>query len=204
MCGATTAQKQIAGSQQGFMSQLDAAFGQNFGKQSDLYQNLTRSLTPTLNAGPNQQGFSAEENAALNTNAINTTGANYRNAAQAVGGQLAGRGDGSGLQSGVDQQIRASIADKAAGQLSDEQNQITQANYGQGRQNYFNAVTGLGGVAAGENPTGFAGQATAAGNAAATGANNVANANAQPWQMVGGLVGGLGGAAIGKIPGPGK
>ena len=178
------------------MSQLDAAFGQNFGRQSDIYQNLTRSLTPTLNAGINQEGFSPEEKAALNTNAINTTGANYRNAAQAVGGQLAGRGDSSGLQSGVDQQIKGDIAAKAAGQLSNEQNQIVQADYGQGRQNYFNALSGLGGVAAGENPTGFAGAANQAGNDASAGANNVAAANAQPWQMVGGLVGGLGAAAL--------
>lgn len=206
MCGATSQQTQIANSQQDFMKQLDSAFASNFGKQSDIYANLTKSLTPIAEAGPNQQGFSPEELAAMNTSALNSTGAAYRNAAQARQGALAGRGlpggsgDGSGLESGVDQQIMGNLAGQAAGQLSSEQNQITQANYATGRQNFFNAEAGLGGVASGLNPEGLAGQATGAGNAATTGADDVANANAQPWQMVGGLVGGLGGAAIGKIP----
>ena len=205
-CGATGGQREIASSQQSFMNQLDSDFASNFGAQSDIYKNLTQSLTPMLEAGPNQQGFSPAENAALNTQAINTTGANYRNAAQAVGGQLAGRGlpggsgDGSGLESGIDQQIKGNLAGQAAGQLSSEQNQITQANYAQGRQNFFGAEAGLGGVASGLNPTGLAGQATSAGDAAATSANNIAAANAAPWNAVGKLVGGVAGDLIG---GPG-
>ena len=199
-CGATGGQKEIASSQQSFMNQLNADFAQNFGAQSDIYKNLTQSLTPMLEAGPNQQGFSPEERAALNTSAINTTGANYRNAAQAVGGQLAGRGDDSGIESGVDQQIKGNLAGQAAGQLSTEQNQITQADYAQGRQNFFGAEAGLGGVASGLNPTGLAGQATSAGDAAATSANNIAAANAAPWNAVGKLVGGVAGDLLG---GPG-
>ena len=102
-CGATGGQREIASSQQSFMNQLDSDFAANFGAQSDIYKNLTQSLTPILQAGPNQQGFSPEELAAMNTSAINTTGAAYRNAAQARQGALAGRGlpggsgDGSGL-----------------------------------------------------------------------------------------------------------
>ena len=129
----------------------------------------------------------------LNTQALNTTGANLRYAAQAVG-RVGNRGarrcDDSGIESGVDQQIKGNLAGQAAGQLSNEQNQITQANYAQGRQNFFGAEAGLGGVASDLNPEGLAGTANTAGSDAATAANNIASANAAPWQMVGGLVGG--------------
>lgn len=173
-CGPSGAEGQISGSQQAFYNELSGAFANNYGAQSNIFQGLTSSLTPIMQAGPNQQGFSAGENAALNTAATNTTAANYRNAAvaSATGRATAGGGNDY-LPSGADKQVQAGIASNAAQNLSQEQNQITQANYSTGRQNYFNALQGLGGVASGLNPTGYANPAISAGNSAFTSANTV-------------------------------
>lgn len=193
MCGASGAQKSISAAQNNFFTQLQSSYNQEFAGQEGILNSLTASLSPVLNAGPNQAGFSSAENAALNTRAINQTGANYKNAQQAVGEQLAGRGGGSAnLGSGVSAQIQGGIAASAAGELSGEQNQITQANYATGRQNYFQAASDLGATAGGYGANAGAGEATGAGGAAASEANTIA---AQGNQWIGALGGALGGAA---------
>lgn len=138
---------------------------------------LNSSLTPIVNAGVNQQGFSPQELAAQNTQALNTTGGNYANAARALGGQLAGRGGDSGLESGIDQQIKAGLASNAAGQLSNEQLGITQKNYETGRENYERAVGGLQQLSGDYNPTGYASQATSANNQAFSQENTINTQN---------------------------
>ncbi len=161
MCGPSAAETSISGKQQAFDNTLQQSFNSRFGSQSDIMAGLNSALSPILEAGPGQQGFSPAELAARNTQAINTTAGNYRNAAQAVAGQLAGRGGGgsSGLVSGVDQQIKASLASQAAGNLSNQENQITAENYATGRQNFFNANAGLNALAGLENPNAFASEA---------------------------------------------
>jgi hypothetical protein len=135
-------------------------------------------LSPILEAGVGQQGFTPAELAARNTQAINTTAGNYRNAAQAVGSQLAGRGGGgNGLQSGIDQQIKASLASQAAGNLSNAQNQITAENYATGRQNFFQANAGMNALAGLENPEQFASLGNQANNTAFGEANQIQQQN---------------------------
>jgi len=198
MCGATGQQEQIASSQQGFMSQLQGAFGQNFGEQSDILKNLTSSLTPIAEAGPGQQGYTPTESAALNTEAIDSVGENYAHAAQAEGNRAAAAGGGNEFTpSGAQTAEQGRIATAASQQLSGEQQANTVNNYNTGRSNYYSAIQGLGGVASGLNPEGLAGGANTAGGEAATDANNVAQANAAPLQMAAGLIGGLGSAALG-------
>jgi hypothetical protein len=166
MCGPSPQQTAEAASQEAFAQTLQANYNTNFANNEAILGHLTNVLTPIAEAGPNQQGFSAGEKATLNTNAIDTTGANYNNAARAVQGQLSGRGTPGGPQSGVDQQINASIASQAAGQASTEENQIEQADYATGRANFNNAVSGLGGVAAQYNPNGSASVANSGASAA--------------------------------------
>jgi len=113
-----------------------------------------------VEAGPSQQGFSPEELAAKNTQALNSTGANYSNAARAVQGQLSGRGGDSGLESGIDQQIRGTLAGEAAGELSREQLGITDENFATGRKNFLNALSGESVLAKEFNPAEFSSQAT--------------------------------------------
>jgi hypothetical protein len=192
MCGSSGAQKNISAGQQNFFNSLQQNYASEFAGQQSILNSLNAAFQPILAGGPNAQGFSPAESAALNTQAMNTTGANYANAARATNEQMAGRGGGNAyLPSGVNAQISGTIASQAAGQLSAEQNQNLLQNYGQGRQNFFNAAGALSGAASLYNPSGFAGQTTGAGNAAFGSATQMYN---QGNQWVGALSGALGGA----------
>lgn len=140
---------------------MSANYNQRFQNQSDLLSNLNNVLTPISQAGPSQEGFSAGEKAALNTQAINSSGAAAKNAMQATQGRLAGRGGDSGLQSGVDQQILAGTASASANQLANAQLGIKEADYTQGRQNWTQANAGLQQLGQQYNPAAFGEQATA-------------------------------------------
>src|ERR1019366_3677671 len=102
MCGPTGAEKSLAAQQQQYSQTVQNNYSTLFGEQQGAMSNLSNLLTPIAEAGANQSGMSAAELAAQNTQALDTTGANYANAARAVGNQLAGRGGDSGIESGVD------------------------------------------------------------------------------------------------------
>lgn len=151
-CGPSSAETSAAQTQSSFAQMLYNNYSTYFGEQSDILNEIKNSMSPILAAGPNQTGFSAAENAALNTEATDTNAAAAAKASTAVNSELAGRGDNSGLESGVDQQIQAGIKSQAAGNLAAEQNEITQENYATGRQNYFQAAGALGNTAEQFNP----------------------------------------------------
>jgi hypothetical protein len=154
MCGPSASQENLANAEEGFMSQYSQAFNQRFAGQTSILNNINATLQPTLAKGPEQTGFSPEELAAYNTQALDTTGANYANAERAVGTAVAGQGD-SAVESGVQQAEKAQVATAAAGQTSNEELGITEANYAQGRQNFNNAVAGEENVAQQESPSSF-------------------------------------------------
>ena len=139
---------------------------------------------------PNQQGFSSSQLAGLNTQALDTTGANYSNAARALQGQLAGRGGNSGLVGGPQQQVSSVLASQAQGQLSNEENQINEATWAQGEANYNTAIASLSGVTGLESPLGYA----SAGNNANQLAYSEAQVNQQESQQgLGSMIGAIGG-----------
>jgi hypothetical protein len=150
----------LEGSEQSFQTALQNNYNTNFASQQGILANLNQTLAPIAEAGPNQTGFSAPELAALNTQAINTTGANYANAERAIQTQTAGRNDSGNLpESGVDQALKAQTASAAASQLSQEQLGITEANYATGRSNFNNAVGGEEALAGQYNPVATGGLA---------------------------------------------
>jgi hypothetical protein len=197
MCGPSTQEKNLAGQSASLSSQLAAEASQNFASQSGILASLNKSLSPIVAAGPNQQGFSAPELASLNTSAINNAGAASRNATQAAQGALAGRGGDSGLQSGVDAQILGTIKSNSANQLAGAQDQIQQANYATGRQNFFNGVSGQQGLAGLYNPNAYAETATGANASAFKQADTISNEqNAEAATIAGGIAG-VAGAGLG-------
>ncbi len=123
---------------------LQQNYGTMFGKQLDVLKAIGSSLSPILAAGPNQRGFSADELAARNTQAINAAGAANRAAQQAARTYGAGQGGGgtSGLTSGITKQIEAGIGTQVASNLGATQGQIVQQDYETGRRNYEMAVGG--------------------------------------------------------------
>lgn len=161
MCGPSGASEQLAGSAQSLSSIASANYNQRFQDQSGVLQSLNNILTPIATAGPNQEGFNAAEKSALNTQAINSSGAASKNAIQSIQGSLAGRGGDSGLVSGVDQQIEASVKSNQAGNLANAQNNIVQQDYAQGNKNWQEATAGLNSLSGDYQAAQFGQQATA-------------------------------------------
>jgi hypothetical protein len=182
----TAAQEQSLGNE--FM----ADYGQRYGQQSAEFQQLSNAYNPIISAGPGQQGFNSPVLANLNSQALNNSAAAGRNARQAAGNFSAGQGGGGvGLQSGIQQQINASIDSSATNDLANQQNKIQEANYAVGRQNYSQALAGASALANAESPNAAG---SAAGNelssafSSASKINDEKNAqSAQQWGSVAGL-----------------
>jgi hypothetical protein len=198
-CGATSQQKQIGQQQQNFFNQLQSQASTVFGNASQVFQTLVNTFTPTIQAGPNQQGFSPAELSAMQSQAITNVGQGYRNVKAAVGNQEAAYGGGNiSLPTGVNEATDLGAAEAAANAQSGALNQITQENYAVGRQNYENAVKGIAGATDVFNPaTSSANAATGAGTAAANTANQVAQENQSWMSAVSGVLGSVAGAATG-------
>jgi hypothetical protein len=193
MCGPTNQEKQLQGQSQSFATMLQGNYGTLFGQQQGVLNSINRSLSPILSAGPSAQGFSGSELASLNTQAINSAGAASRNAQQAAANFGAGQGGGAGtgIISGVQRQIQGSIASSSANQLAGAQDQITQANYAQGNQNYWKAQGGMNQLAAGYSPN-EAQSGTIGENQASFGqAKDIQAQQAQEEQAIAGGIAGL-------------
>lgn len=198
----------IGQSQQSFMNTLQQDFGTAFSGQQSILNNLSSTLSSTLANGPGQYGFSAPETAALNTQATSGTAAQTRNAQQAAGEASAAQNGGNAvLPNNAAAQTQAGIAQAGAQQTSNQLLGIKEAGYQQGNQNYNTALSGLTNVAGLENPTGVAGAANTAGSGAAGTATTVQNLNnaASPWNVAGGILGGLASTALNfALPGAGS
>lgn len=193
MCGASDAQKNLQTQQSNFYSTLTDAYKTQFGESQGITNALTRSFTPTLQAGPGQMGYSDGEKTALDTQATEGTAADYAKAqtatAQALG---AANGGNQFVPNGANQQIEAQNSTAAAGEEASLKNTVLQNDYAQGRANYDQAASVLGSTAGLLSPTAAAGAATGAGSAAGTTANQIASADNSVWQ---GALGALGGVA---------
>ncbi len=96
---------------------------------------------------------------------------------------------------------------QAAQKLSSDENQITQAGYQAGQQNYEGALGAEENVVGMMNPNAFAGAATSGGSAATSAVNAETEAEeaGNSWMsLIGGALGGVTGAltswGLGKIP----
>jgi hypothetical protein len=161
LCGPSANENTLQANEQSLSNTLSQDFSSRYAGQTNTLNTLNGILTPIAQAGPSQQGFSPQQLAVENTQAINSTGANYANASRALASRGAIYG-GAGLTSGIQEAQQAALASGAAGELSNEQLGITNANYTAGRQNYENAVGGLNTLAGLQNPTPYASESTQA------------------------------------------
>src|SRR4029077_14985215 len=123
MCGPTAPEQTLESSEQSLASSTQQDFLQRFSQQGQTLGQLNNILQNVQN-GKLLPGFSSATNAALNTQAIDTTAGNFRAAQQSANNANAGRGGNSGLQPGTVGQENATIASNAASQLSSQQQQI--------------------------------------------------------------------------------
>lgn len=203
--GANATQTDLAGNQSQFYNTLSANYNQQFASQNAILSTLQNSLNPIVQAGPNQFGFSKAETNNLNSQALQGTGQQYKNAAKSLGEEQAAQGGGNSyLPTGAQAQQQASLAAGAANQTSNQLMGVQQAGYQQGYNQYQSAIGQLGGVAGMYNPTGYASQATGAGGLAFNSATEVnkEDQQAQQWWRSG-LVGAAGGLASGILGGVG-
>lgn len=197
--------KAQAASQQQMYTELRQQLAAQYSKQSSIYDALTKAFSPTLAAGPDQYGFSPGEQSALSTQAIEGAANAGKQAQEAANGQIAAEND-TGLPSGAAAQLKGMIDQASTSQAAQDQLAIRKAGYDQGRQNYTQAAQVLGGVAAGENPLGYAGEANKANSGTLDAINLENQLNPNIWGGVLGallpmgitaLTGGLGGLATG-------
>lgn len=202
MCGSTGAQNTIQDEQMQQMQDYDSMMKAQYANQQDIYGQVNSVLSPVLSKGPQQEGFSAGETENMNAQAVEGTAENFQAASRATNEELSAQGGGnSGITTGGASQMKAELAASAAATQSQEENQITQANYAQGYNEFQNAENEEMGVAAGDNPLGWAGATTGAGSAASTTANQIAQENNSWINAALGAAGSIGGAVVSENPG---
>jgi hypothetical protein len=202
-CGATNAQnEQEQATTQAYQTAVNQA-QQVFGASSTAFNDLVKSYQPIVAAGPSQLGFSQQELAADNSQAITQTGIEAKNEKAALGNseatQVGTGGQGPVGPGGATVGANASLVENAGNQTASELSQIQQADFATGRQNYQAAVQGLAGATSVFNPaTSATSAATGAGESATTATQNVASAQQSGWQLAAGALGGIAGAALGN------
>jgi len=207
MCGATDDQKDIGTEQKDFYKSLTDQYSQIFAQQQGIVTALTSAFMPILQAGPSQTGFSDAQDTAMRTQNTENVATDYAAAQRATSQILAARGGGNTmLPSSVTSNILAKNVNAAAATRASGDLAITNANYERGYQNFGMASNILGSTAQLINPNSYSGQATTAGGAASTTANQIAAANFAPWGGVMGAAGSILGGKVGtsllnKVPG---
>jgi hypothetical protein len=197
LCGPSADQTSIMNTQMQLTQQAQQQSQAIFGSASTVFGDLMKSFAPIVAAGPNQQGYSAQENDNLMSQAVTQGGVAYRNAKTAVGNAEAAVGGGNTpLPSGAQIGTQANIAASAAENTANTESEITTNNYAQGEKNYEQAVGGM------EEAPGVFGAATGAvgtaSNVAGSAANTANTINQQDtaWQTAAiGALGSVAGAA---------
>jgi len=203
-------QAELSKRQSAFFDVMTASYNKMFAGQTAILNTLQKTFEPILKAGPNRYGLSAAEDRAIRTQASEATAQSYKMAKQAVAeGRAAQTGDAF-IPKGSDAQLDAQLATAAAGQESQQQLGITQKGFEVGRQQFQDAATALGGVAQQMSPTGYAGQASTAGQTATQGGSEAfdqyktifeQNRASSGWNIAGGILGGAISAGVSGFTG---
>ncbi len=206
MSGPTAAQTNLQGEQAAFYQTATQEASTTFGEDQSLLSQMTKAYEPILAKGPNQQGFSTPELQSLNAQAVGGTAQNYNQAAKAVGQAQGAEGGGTNpLTGGAQQAEKEQVAESAAQTESGQEQQITQADYQQGYNEWQQAGQELGVVSGQLNPTAYQGGATSAGSAEGTTANQIASEDNSWINAAIGAAGSIGeGAAMGLCPARGS
>ena len=186
MCGPSSEQTAIAGQQQTLGTTLAANYQNNYAAQGNILNELNQELSPISEAGPEQQGFGANERAALQTEATTGVATNYNKAATALG--MSTRGS---VPAGAARAQQETLATNAAKESAGLTRANTVANYNTGRANFANVTAGVNALAQTYAPTQTAQVAGAGlGNAYGSATTN-AQAGAQEFGEIAGGVAAL-------------
>lgn len=141
-CGPSSQMKQINQQVQSFATnQIDNA-AQIFGDASQIFNTLNGAYSKIIAGGPSQEGWSAAESNAVNSQIIDQAAVSARNEKAAAGNAISAIGGGntvspSGLATAVTLSTNQAVEQAKAQQLEN----ATIANYQAGNQNFWNAST---------------------------------------------------------------
>lgn len=185
-----------------FDTTLQGIMQNQYSTQSAQLKFLQGQLEPEISAGG--QGFTPAQLASQRTGATDTNAQQYQQAQEALNNQITDNSGGSKLTgvAGANVESDAQLLNAEAQTQAASQENITQNNALLQQQNYWNSINALNGVAAQENPLGYA----SAANGASEASSAASQANSQHIQAtsssflggaLGGAFGGLGTAAAG-------
>lgn len=189
--------KTLAAAQQNFFYETVRQQELMFGAQTELFNQIRAATEPILAKGPQQYGFTPEQDALLRgeiTDAGARATANVVGATQLREQQRTGGASVLPTGAGAELEERARIvgAQETAGRLSAEK----LAGFDAGNKLYAQALGALSGVAQLQDPSRYtsaaAGQGTAATSASAQQGSGIGG-------IIGSVLGGVGSAIIGKI-----
>ncbi len=197
-CGASGDLKQLGKSQLGFFNNMVTQAQSIFGNSSNVFNSLIKTFSPIVGAGLNQEGLSAPEKAALESEAVTQSGIQTRNAMQAVKEANAAYGGGNMVLPGGSETARIiQVANAGAENTANQLNKIDLESKELGRANYFKAAAGLAEAPSVFNPaTESENAATGAGNSAANTENAISQQNNSWVSSVTGALGGIAGSVV--------
>ena len=181
-----------------FDNTLTNIFQQQYSNQQNQLQYLQSQMEPVIAMGG--QGYTPTQLTSLETGATDTNSQQFQNAEAALNNQISQNAGGSKLAgvAGASIEAQAQLQNAEAQIQAASQQQIQQQNAQLQQQNYWNAVNALNGVAAQENPLGYAGAETGGANAVTGLSQAVTSSNqSQLLGALGGIAGGIGGALSG-------
>ena len=193
-CGAPSGQTQLAQEQASYYQTLTANAQSEFGTASALAKQLSAEFGPIFQAGPNQLGWNAQEQNAVNANIVTTEGQATQNAQRAAGTSTNALGGGNEyVPQGAVRQGRAAINVAGGQATAQSQQNALLADYQQGFQNFSQAASALQGIPSlYSGSTGAAGAATGGGSAANATYTDVAQESMAPLSLVGSALGATG------------
>jgi hypothetical protein len=188
-CDPSAAQKGALASDKGWQTVLTNAYESVLGKGTAMYQQLSGGLDSIIAKGREAMGYSPEELAAKNAQAINTAAATAKNVNRSIGLNASKGGAVPGVESGVVQAERASADTAVLNNMSNREAQITDEGYQVQREAFDKATAEKeASLGASFNPaTSIQSGVTAANEAV----SQQANANQQQQNSWMGLVGGV-------------
>lgn len=194
MCGPTQAQTDLTNEETQAYQSAQQMTAQQYQNQQAIFAPLTAQFESIFAKGPNQKGFSTEEDQDLKAQAVEGTAENYKSAATAVNESLAAEGGGSNpLPSGPQAQLKEQVAESAAQEESRQESEIESADYGEGEKEWAAAGGGLQTIAAGLNPVGYENAESTSGGVANTEANTIAQEDDSWVNAAIGAAGAIGG-----------
>jgi len=137
-CGTHGAENAAAAQQSSFTSSLLSQASTVFGADNSVFNAMSKAYSGIVAAGPSQEGFSAAEQNAINSQIVNNAAVSNRNISSAVNSRMSAVGGGNTpmAPTGAEANQNASIAEAVQAQESGQLTNATIANYEQGNQNW--------------------------------------------------------------------